>query len=75
LLFRIQFCGSLSECKPSPSFAIACRLKLFAKAALKLMRKLQKKQGWAPTRFMTDKLWIYHVAFRTLGLTAEHIDD
>ena len=46
-----------------------------AKAALKLMRKLLKKQGWAPTRITTDKLRSYHVAFRTLGLTAEHIDD
>ena len=46
-----------------------------AKAALKLMRKLLKKQGWAPTRITTDKLRSYHVAFRALGLTAEHIDD
>lgn len=46
-----------------------------AKAASKLMRKLLKKQGWAPTRIVTDKLRSYHVAFRTLGLTAEHIDD
>ena len=46
-----------------------------AKAALKLMRKLLKKQGWAPTRVVTDKLRSYHVAFRTLGLRAEHIDD
>ena len=46
-----------------------------AKAALKLMRKLLKKYGWAPTRITTDKLRSYHVAFRTLGLTAEHIDD
>ncbi len=46
-----------------------------AKAALKLMRKLLKKQGWAPTRVVTDKLRSYHVAFRTLGLTAEHVDD
>lgn len=45
-----------------------------ARAALKLMRKLLKKQGWAPTRIVTDKLRSYHVAFRTLGLTAEHID-
>jgi len=42
---------------------------------LKLIRKLLKKQGWAPTRITTDKLRSYHVAFRTLGLTAEHIDD
>jgi len=46
-----------------------------ARAALKLMRKLLKKQGWAPARLVTDKLRSYHVAFRTLGLTAEHIDD
>ena len=46
-----------------------------AKAALKLMRRLLKKQGWAPTRITTDKLRSYHVAFRTLGLTAEHIDN
>jgi putative transposase len=46
-----------------------------AKAALKLMRKLLKKQGWAPTRITTDKLRSYHVAFRTLRLTAEHIDN
>jgi len=46
-----------------------------AKAALKLLRKLLKKQGWAPTRITTDKLKSYHVAIRTLGLTAEHIDN
>jgi len=46
-----------------------------ARAALKLMRRLLKKQGWAPTRIRTDKLKSYHVAFRTLGLTAEHIDN
>ncbi len=46
-----------------------------AKAALKLMRKLLKKQGCSPTRITIDKLRSYHVAFRTLGLTAEHIDN
>ena len=46
-----------------------------AKAALKWMRKLLKKQGWTPTRITTDKLRSYHVAIRTLGLTAQHIDD
>ena len=46
-----------------------------ATAALKLMRKLLRKQGWAPTRLVTDKLRSYHVAIRTLGLTAEHIDN
>ncbi len=46
-----------------------------ATAALKLLRKLLKKQGWAPTRITTDKLRSYHVAIRILGLTAEHIDN
>ncbi len=46
-----------------------------AKAALKLMRRLLKKQGWAPTRITSDKLRSYHLAIRTLGLTAEHIDN
>jgi len=39
------------------------------------MRKLLKKHRWAPTRITTDKLRSYHVAFRTLGLTAEHTDN
>ena len=46
-----------------------------AQAALKLMRKLLKKQGWTPIRITTDKLRSYHVAIRTLGLTAQHIDN
>jgi len=41
-----------------------------ARAALKLLRKLLKKQGWAPTRITTDRLRSYHAAIRTLGLTA-----
>jgi|GEM_PF-3489525 hypothetical protein len=45
------------------------------KAAIKLMRKLLKKQGAIPTRVVTDKLRSYHVAFRSIGLTAEHIDN
>jgi putative transposase len=40
-----------------------------------LLRKLLKKHGWAPTRITTDRLRSYHVAIRTLGLTAEHIDN
>ena len=46
-----------------------------AKAALKLMRKLLKKQGFAPTQIVTDKLKSYHKAFRILGLATEHIDN
>ena len=41
-------------------------------AALKLMRKMLKKHGFAPTRVTTDKLRSYGVAFREIGLTARH---
>jgi transposase-like protein len=46
-----------------------------AKAALKLMRKLLKKQEFAPSQIVIDKLKSYHKAFRTLHLNAEHIDN
>jgi len=45
------------------------------KAALKLMRKLLKKQGFTPVEIVTDKLKSYQKAFRTLRLSAEHIDN
>jgi len=43
-----------------------------AKAARKLMKKLLKKQGFAPTRIVTDKLRSYPSAFRAIGIVAEH---
>src|SRR4051794_11796478 len=42
------------------------------KAALRLMRKLLKKQGFAPTVWVTDKLRSYGAARRELGLSARH---
>jgi len=42
------------------------------RAALKLMRRLLKKQGLAPRTIVTDKLRSYAAAFRDLGLTARH---
>ncbi len=42
------------------------------KAALRLMRKLLKKQGFAPSTIVTDKLRSYGSAHRALGLSAEH---
>jgi putative transposase len=42
------------------------------KAAKKLMKKLLKKQGFAPTRMVTDKLRSYPSAFQAIGLTAKH---
>ena len=41
-------------------------------AARKLMRKLLRKQGFAPTEITTDKLRSYGAAFAELGLTARH---
>ena len=41
-------------------------------AALKLMRKLLKKQGYAPSLLVTDKLGSYGAARRELGLSARH---
>ena len=41
-------------------------------AALKLMRKLLKKQGFAPSVLVTDKLGSYGAARRELGLSTRH---
>ncbi len=41
-------------------------------AALKLMRKLLKKQGVSPTAIVTDKLPSYGAALRELGLSRRH---
>ncbi len=42
------------------------------KAALKLMRKLLKKQGFVPDAFVTDKLPSYGAALGDLGLLKRH---
>src|SRR5918911_5304201 len=42
------------------------------KAAVTLMRKLLKKQGFAPAVVVTDKLRSYGAAFAEIGLTARH---
>src|SRR5215204_2879409 len=42
------------------------------KAALRLLRKLLKKQGYAPEVLVTDKLGSYGAARRELGLSARH---
>jgi putative transposase len=41
-------------------------------AALKLMRKLLKKQGFIPDAFVTDKLPSYGAALNDLGLSKHH---
>ena len=42
------------------------------KAAVRLMRKLLRKQGFAPGLLVTDKLGSYAAAFRQLGLSCPH---
>jgi transposase-like protein len=42
------------------------------RAALRLMRKLLKKQGFPPKLLVTDKLRSYASAFRQLGLSCPH---
>src|SRR6266581_4914675 len=42
------------------------------RAAKKLMRKLLKKQGFAPSHRVTDDLKSYPAAFQEMGLTAVH---
>src|ERR1700716_4685283 len=42
------------------------------RAALRLMRKLLRKQGFAPKSLTTDKLGSYGSAFRHLRLTCPH---
>ena len=43
------------------------------RAALKLMRKLLKKQGYVPDEIVTDKLGSYAAALRELGLSHLHV--
>ena len=43
------------------------------RAALKLMRKLLKTQGLAPTAVVTDKLPSYGAALSDLGMQGKHI--
>jgi len=43
-----------------------------SRAALRLMRKLLKKQGFAPKVLVTDKLRSYAATFRQLGLCCPH---
>ena len=43
-----------------------------SRAAVRLMRKLLKRQGFAPKLLVTDKLGSYASAFRRLGLSCPH---
>ena len=51
---------------------VLVRAKRDKRAALKLMRKLLKKHGFAPRTIVTDKWRAYAAAFRELGLNARH---
>jgi putative transposase len=41
-------------------------------SALKLLRKLLKKQGFIPTMIVTDKLGSYAAALQTIGFSGRH---
>ena len=43
------------------------------KAALKLLRKLLRRQGYVPEAIVTDRLRSYGAALRELGLTDRHV--
>lgn len=43
------------------------------KAALKLLRKLLKRQGYVPDVIVTDRLRSYRAALRELGLAGRHV--
>jgi transposase-like protein len=51
---------------------ILVQAKRDTKAALKLMRRLLKRQGLAPRTMVTDKWRAYAAAIRELGLTARY---
>jgi putative transposase len=42
------------------------------RAAMRLMRKLLRKQGFAPKLVVTDKLRSYAAAFQAMRLTCRH---
>src|SRR5258708_35300507 len=44
-------------------------------AAVKLLRKLLKRQGFAPTVIVTDKLRSYGAALQTIGFSGWHQQD
>ena len=46
--------------------------RLGKRAARRLMRKLLRKQGFAPTEVTTDRLRSYGAAFTEIGLAARH---
>ena len=51
---------------------VLVQLRRNKKAALKLVRKLLKKQGFLPSTIVTDKLPSYGAALRDLGLSKHH---
>jgi len=56
------------QSNPEPRRRMVKRRRRDSRAALRLMRKLRKKQGFAPKLLVTDKLRSYASAFRRLGL-------
>ena len=58
--------------QPNEVLEVLVQLRRDKAAAHKLMRKLLRKQGFAPTVVKTDQLRSYGVAFAEIGITARH---
>jgi putative transposase len=58
--------------QPSEALDVLVQLRRDKAAARKLMRKLLRKHGFAPTVVTTDKLRSYGAAFAEIGLAARH---
>ena len=58
--------------QPSEVLGALVQLRRDKAAARKLMRKLLRKQGFAPTVVTTDRLRSYGAAFAEIGLAARH---
>jgi putative transposase len=83
LKFGPVIARQLRRCRPQPSdrwhldhegevLDMLVQRRRDGRAALRLMRKLLKKQGFAPKLLVTDKLRSYACAFRRLRLTCPH---
>src|SRR6476620_6175787 len=65
-------CGAPVDCE-GEVLDVLVQSRRNKRAALKLMRKLLKAQGVAPTAVVTDKLPSYGAALSDLGMKSKHI--
>jgi len=68
---RSTICGVLSTTREVLDIIVQARRD--RKAALKLMHRLLKRQGYLPDAIVTDRLRSYGAALRDLGMTDRHV--